>query len=663
MLRHIVASMEHLEARRLLAHFAADPEFGGDLMYAQADGTLLVAPLTGGKVLAVGEYEAVRLAENGSTDGSFKDRNAAGLRGSAAVVVGQALFIAGVDRVEGEAEASIFVRKINLSTGAASAGFGTDGVARFVPTSAVVDVININEPRSMIATPDGGLILAVPIGGLALVLHKIDADGNTVTTFGHNGTVVAEDQQQWPVETGHLAPADDGRFVLLGGNELEPLLKRFNADGSIDTDFGNQGAVALAGEMAPFAAPLVQPDGKALVPYVSRDDISNRATASLTRYNADGTRDTDFGAAGVVRLLEDAAVCDLVLDSGGRIIGFAGSSDLFRLTPAGALDPLFDDDGFATAPPQLAEPRVHLALDEAGRILIGRPDVVNRVAERVDTAELRRGRLMIDGTEEADTIMASLAGDQYLVNLNGREYTFPAADVLVIDARSAGGDDRIDLPVNVRTVVMAGGGDDWIRAGGGNDQIYGWSGNDSLEGGDGRDALFGGDDHDSLWGGAGKDKLLGEGGNDSLSGGDDMDTLYGGNGDDSLSGNAGVDALMGDAGDDRVAGNGGHDWLFGSDGNDRLFGGAGDDRLYGGASGDRLYAGIGADQLFGEGGPDRLHADDDEPAGAIDVLHGNAGDDVFFTRDTLADQIFGYGGHDTATDDEIDLLSSIEVVA
>ena len=41
--RHITASMEQLEARRLLVHFAADPSFGGDLMFAQADGTFLVA--------------------------------------------------------------------------------------------------------------------------------------------------------------------------------------------------------------------------------------------------------------------------------------------------------------------------------------------------------------------------------------------------------------------------------------------------------------------------------------------------------------------------------------------------------------------------------------------------------------------------------------------
>ena len=47
---------------------------------------------------------------------------------------------------------------------------------------------------------------------------------------------------------------------------------------------------------------------------------------------------------------------------------------------------------------------------------------------------------------------------------------------------------------------------------------------------------------------------------------------------------------------------------------------------------------------------------------AIDELHGNAGDDLFFTGDSLLDRIFGYGGRDSATADEIDLLSSIEVV-
>ena len=75
-----------------------------------------------------------------------------------------------------------------------------------------------------------------------------------------------------------------------------------------------------------------------------------------------------------------------------------------------------------------------------------------------------------------------------------------------------------------------------------------------------------------------------------------------------------------------------------------------------------MYRGAGADRLFGDGGPERLYADDDEPVEAIDVLHGNAGDDLFFTSDNLLDRIFGYGGRDSGTVDKPDLLSSIEVM-
>jgi Ca2+-binding RTX toxin-like protein len=91
--------------------------------------------------------------------------------------------------------------------------------------------------------------------------------------------------------------------------------------------------------------------------------------------------------------------------------------------------------------------------------------------------------------------------------------------------------------------------------------------------------------------------MVGGAGNDVLFAGSKNDILAGGDGDDQLYGNAGNDLLYGDAGDDFLGGGTDNDRLFGGMGDDSLDGGDGDDRLDGGAGFDSLTAGEGADRF------------------------------------------------------------------
>lgn len=95
------------------------------------DGSILVAPATGGKTIVVGKDGALRLNADGSVDATFRDRGAfrdLPREPDNALVSGQKMFIAGIERASddvGANVASVFIRKVNLATGSPDANGGT----------------------------------------------------------------------------------------------------------------------------------------------------------------------------------------------------------------------------------------------------------------------------------------------------------------------------------------------------------------------------------------------------------------------------------------------------------------------------------------------------------------------------------------------------------
>src|SRR5262245_32317146 len=86
---------------------------------------------------------------------------------------------------------------------------------------------------------------------------------------------------------------------------LEPLEERYLLSaGDLDTDFGTGGRVltTFPGGFAEAASVAVQPDGKVVVAGVTLTfNTSDSEDFALVRYNADGSLDTSFGNAGRVR--------------------------------------------------------------------------------------------------------------------------------------------------------------------------------------------------------------------------------------------------------------------------------------------------------------------------------------------------------------------------
>lgn len=145
----------------------------------------------------------------------------------------------------------------------------------------------------------------------------------------------------------------------INGNK-NPFVARFDSSGVLDPTFGIDGVsesldIKVGDDVTDL---LIQPDGKILVAGFARDSVSSTTGADylLIRYNADGTLDTSFDNDGYVVTEGSNSSRDqgysVVLQADGKILlgGLFESSDiLLRYSPDGSLDTTFSADGKATS--------------------------------------------------------------------------------------------------------------------------------------------------------------------------------------------------------------------------------------------------------------------------------------------------------------------------
>ncbi len=130
-----------------------------------------------------------------------------------------------------------------------------------------------------------------------------------------------------------LVIQSDGKLVAAGFSFSGPFgfaLARYNSDGSLDGTFGSSGLVRTSFLTCCVNALVLQPDGKLVAAGVGRSDIGGDFDFALARYNANGSLDTDFGNGGLV-LTEfgrdhESSASALVLQSDGKLVA-AGQSD------------------------------------------------------------------------------------------------------------------------------------------------------------------------------------------------------------------------------------------------------------------------------------------------------------------------------------------------
>jgi uncharacterized delta-60 repeat protein len=154
--------------------------------------------------------------------------------------------------------------------------------------------------------PDGKIVVSGQSGiypDLHSALVRYNRNGRLDSTFGTGGKVVVT----FDSSSDYLyAPViqSDGKIVAAGSTRGTAfLLARFNADGSLDQTFGNNGSVGTTfGDLTAAAkAVVLQADGKIIVVGVSgAGSYSELNDFALVRYNSNGSVDQTFGTGGKV---------------------------------------------------------------------------------------------------------------------------------------------------------------------------------------------------------------------------------------------------------------------------------------------------------------------------------------------------------------------------
>ena len=148
-----------------------------------------------------------------------------------------------------------------------------------------------------------------------ILVRRYNIKGNLDKSFGENGTVIIKpDPSPYAWSYAYdIEILENGKILLTGHKVSESgiyvsYLLRLRSNGSLDTEFGDEGILELhAGEYAEYAVSVsVQNDGKYIV--AGHADLppgeSNlvRSEAFITRVNNNGTIDESFGNNGFVRL-------------------------------------------------------------------------------------------------------------------------------------------------------------------------------------------------------------------------------------------------------------------------------------------------------------------------------------------------------------------------
>jgi len=189
--------------------------------------------------------------------------------------------------------------------------FGTGGI---VTTS--IGTVNDEAFALVIKSDDSIVVAGSSYNGSSkkydFALVKYNANGTLDTTFGTGGIVTTSIGSINDYAHALRIQPSDNKIVVAGysfnstSNKYDLALVRYNADGSLDTTFNAAGTkpgtvtTSIIGSINDFADDLrIQPDGMIVAAGYSYSS-SSKCNFALLRYNVNGTLDTGFGTGGIV---------------------------------------------------------------------------------------------------------------------------------------------------------------------------------------------------------------------------------------------------------------------------------------------------------------------------------------------------------------------------
>lgn len=229
--------------------------------------------------------------------------------------------------------------------------FGNGGM--LITALGLVDVAPASA-NSVVAQPDGKIVFAGESGS-TLVVARVHPNGTLDGTFGDDGRAVVDLAFDFN-SIDDIALQADGKIVAFGSSifygGVAPTMwmMRFHADGTLDTNFTQNGFNYInVGVQFTSHRPekiLVQPDGKIVIAGSGR---SGAWHGFVARFSDAGEPDITFGNNGWQLVdfgnIGNNFINDIVLLSAGSFI--VGGTKISRLNSDGMLDGMFGNMGVA----------------------------------------------------------------------------------------------------------------------------------------------------------------------------------------------------------------------------------------------------------------------------------------------------------------------------
>jgi uncharacterized delta-60 repeat protein len=248
--------------------------------------------------------------------------------------------------------------------GSLDASFGVDGLL-----TTDIDNFTQEEARAVAVQSDGKIVVAGNIRDSRVVggtlfdkffftLVRYNTDGSLDTSFNRSGKLRSEVVGR----AFAVALQSDGKIVAAGDDATDTpnpavskvRLARFNTDGGIDTDFGDQGVLTTdttAGDVDGATNIVIQPDGAIVI----SGAFSKSTGTGVARYLSNGDPDGNFGNFGEVDLSGAFVGEGLAVQSDGKLVLVGSKSvgagttaaqfELRRLNADGSVDTKFGTDG------------------------------------------------------------------------------------------------------------------------------------------------------------------------------------------------------------------------------------------------------------------------------------------------------------------------------
>ncbi len=277
--------------------------------------------------------------------------------------------------------------------GSLDASFGVGGLV-----TTDIGGFTQEEARAVAVQDDGKIVVAGNVrvsevrGGslfdeFTFTLVRYNSDGSLDNSFGFGGTGKVKSTvvgRAFAVAVLNNPGVSDDKILLAGddtltANEDNFRLARFNADGSLDTTFGNSGSVVTDVTAGIDGAKniVLQPDGK----IVLSGAFSKSSGTAVERYTANGGPDGSFGTFGSVEIAGAFVGEGLALQGDGKLllvgskqVGVGNANvtqfEVRRLNVDGSVDDKFGSGGTVNAAFGTLDSAQSVAVQRDGRILV-----------------------------------------------------------------------------------------------------------------------------------------------------------------------------------------------------------------------------------------------------------------------------------------------------